>query len=153
LGNINSWAWNFGDGTSSNENQPPAHLYPDNSREMNYLVSLIVGNSLGCYDTSTLSIAKLQSCAIAVPGAFTPNGDGKNDYLYPLNAFQVSNLQFMIFNRLGQLIFQSRDASKKWDGTINGLPQPTGAYVWTLSYNDGASGKKIFLRGTSVLIR
>ena len=108
---------------------------------------------MGCYDTASEQITKLQSCSIAVPNAFTPNGDGKNDYLYPLNGNLTSSLEFQVYNRYGQLVFETRDWSKKWDGTIGGKPQPTGTYVWMLHYTEGASGKSFFLRGTSVLIR
>ena len=95
----------------------------------------------------------MQSCYITVPNGFTPNGDGKNDYLYPLNAYNAIALDFKVYNREGQIVFETRDWTKKWDGTINGHPQATGTYVWTLNYTDGPTGKKIFLQGTSVLIR
>ena len=153
LGNIISWNWNFGDGTTSIEQQPPAHLFPDSYTENKYLVKLVLENNIGCFDTFATSLTRLQSCSINVPNAFTPNGDGKNDYLYPLNASSVKNLEFMVFNRLGQMVFETQDGSRKWDGTINGKPQPSGTYIWTFSYSDGLSGKKISLRGASVLIR
>jgi gliding motility-associated-like protein len=94
----------------------------------------------------------LDNCYIAVPTAFTPNNDGLNDYLYPLNAYKATNLSFKVFTRNGQLVFESRDWSGKWDGTVNGTKQASGVYVWTLDYID-PSGKKIALKGTSVLIR
>ncbi len=153
VGNIISWNWNFGDGTGSSLQTPPAHLFPDTWAGKTYNVSLVVENNLGCYDTLTKPISKLQSCYIAVPNAFTPNGDGKNDYLYPLNAFSANNLEFRVFNRYGQLVFETKDWSRKWDGTINGVLQPAGTYVWTLRYTDGSSGKNFFLKGTSTLIR
>jgi gliding motility-associated-like protein len=152
VGSIISWTWNFGDGTGSNLQTPPAHLFPDTWAGKTYNVSLSVENNLGCYDTLTKAIAKLQSCYI-VPNAFTPNGDGKNDYLYPLNAFSAINLEFRVFNRYGQLVFETKDWSRRWDGTINGDLQPAGTYVWTLQYTDGSSGKTFFLKGTSTLIR
>ncbi len=153
IGNIISSNWSFGDGTTSNLQTPPAHLYPDTWAGKTYNVNLIVENNLGCFDTLSKSIIKLQSCYIAVPNAFTPNGDGKNDYLYPLNAFSATNLEFRVYNRYGQLVFETKDWSHKWDGTINGKPQPSGTYVWTLQYTDGASGKYFSLKGTSTLIR
>jgi gliding motility-associated-like protein len=108
---------------------------------------------LGCYDTTSSTVTKLQSCSIAVPNAFSPNGDGINDFLFPLNAFSATNLKFMVYNRYGQLVFQTQDAAHKWDGKINGAAQPTGAYFWTLQYTDGLTGNKIFLHGTTLLIR
>jgi gliding motility-associated-like protein len=153
IGKIESWNWNFDDGSSSSLEIPEAHRFPDSGTETIYHVSLIVQNSLGCYDTSFASIKKMQSCYINVPNAFTPNGDGKNDYLYPLNAYNAKALEFKIYNRVGQLVFETRDWTKKWDGTINGHPQGTGTYIWTLNYTDGPTGKKIILQGTSTLIR
>ncbi len=153
LGHLVSWSWSFGDGQSSSDQNPPAHLFPSTTGGKTYTVNLIVRDSLGCADSSSAQIVKLQSCYITVPNAFTPNGDGKNDYLYPLNGFLTSDLEFKVFNRFGQLVFETRDWSKKWDGTIGGSPQPTGTYVWTLQYTDGPSGTKFSLRGTSVLIR
>jgi gliding motility-associated-like protein len=152
IGNILSWNWDFGDGVSSIDETPDAHLFPNTATGKTYQVTLVVKNNLGCMDTARTDIIKLQSCYITVPNAFTPNNDGRNDYLYPLNAFSVTDLEFKVYNRYGQLVFESRDWTRKWDGTISGKEQPTGTYVWMLSYTD-ASGKKFFLKGTSVLIR
>jgi gliding motility-associated-like protein len=153
IGNIESWIWNFGDGSFSSMEVPEVHRFPESGSETIYHVSLVVENNLGCYDTSVTSITKMQNCNIAVPNAFTPNGDGKNDYLYPLNAFNATALIFQVYNRVGQIVFETRDWTKKWDGTINGHAQGTGTYIWTLNYTDGPTGKKISLKGTSVLIR
>jgi len=94
----------------------------------------------------------INNCFIAVPTAFTPNGDGSNDYLYPLNAYKATNLSFRVYNRNGQLVFETKDWTRKWNGTIKGNPQPVGAYVWMLDYTD-AAGKKVSLKGTTALIR
>jgi gliding motility-associated-like protein len=152
-GNIISWTWNFDDGTTGTGQNPPPHLFPETPGEKKYSVQLIVENNQGCYDTFSTGIIKLTSCYIAVPNVFTPNADGKNDYLYPLNAFSARDLEFIVYNRFGQPVFESRDPNHKWDGTINGAAQPTDTYIWTLRYKDGLSGKQVFLQGTSVLIR
>src|SRR4030095_11509525 len=89
---------------------------------------------------------------ISVPNAFTPNGDGRNDWLYPLNIYHVTDFEFRVYNRLGQLVFETRDPAKKWDGTINGRLQGTGTYIWMLNYTD-ESGNKSSSRGSTVLIR
>ncbi|HRI22905.1 MAG TPA: gliding motility-associated C-terminal domain-containing protein, partial [Panacibacter sp.] len=85
--------------------------------------------------------------------AFTPNRDGRNDYLYPLSAYRTSNLEFKIFNKFGRQLFAGKDAASKWDGTFNGILQPPGVYVWFLHYTDTDTGKTVFKKGTSVLIR
>jgi gliding motility-associated-like protein len=153
IGQVVSWTWNFGDGTFSNQQNPPDHLFPNTANGKSYTVSLVAQNNFGCLDSVSKQITKLQSCYVAVPNAFTPNGDGKNDYLYPLNAFSATNLEFRVYNRFGQLVFETRDWTQKWDGTMSGTPQPVGTYVWTLRYTDISSGKNFFSRGTTVLIR
>ncbi|MBO9571035.1 MAG: gliding motility-associated C-terminal domain-containing protein, partial [Chitinophagaceae bacterium] len=62
-------------------------------------------------------------------------------------------LVFRVYNRFGQIVFETRDWKRKWDGTFNGQPQPTGTYVWTLSYVLRTTGRSYVLKGTSVLIR
>jgi gliding motility-associated-like protein len=93
------------------------------------------------------------NCFIAVPTAFTPNADGLNDYLYPLNALKADNLEFRVYNRYGQQVFYTNDWTRKWDGRIGGREQPAGVYAWLLSYTHQDTGEKIFRRGTTVLIR
>jgi gliding motility-associated-like protein len=143
---------NFDDGSTSEDKNPVSHLFPNVRGGKIFNVSLTVENSIGCYDTVTTQIAKLQSCAVGVPNAFTPNNDGLNDFLYPLNTSDVTHLEFRVFNRFGQMIFESRDGTKKWDGRLNGQLQPSGTYIWMLSYNDN-SGRKINETGSTLLIR
>lgn len=153
IGNIASYLWNFGNGFTSLDRDPPSQKYPIALAERNYQVSLIVTNDMGCSDTARSNIQILKSCYIAVPNAFTPNGDGLNDFLYPLNAYKADNLQFKIYNRLGQLVYQSNNWTQKWDGTIKGEPQDAGVYVWTLHYILRDTGKPVFKKGSSMLIR
>lgn len=153
IGNILSYYWNFDNGNVSYEKNPVSQKYPLMLIEKYYPVQLIVKNNLGCFDTAVNNIRVLRSCYIAVPNAFTPNGDGLNDFLYPLNAFKADNLEFKVYNRLGQLVFQSNDWAQKWDGTINGQPQDAGVFVWTLKYILRDTGKHVFKKGSTVLIR
>lgn len=152
-GNITNYYWDFGDGNTSIFKDPGPHHYPILSAEKIYKVDLIVKNTAGCYDTASNNIRVLKSCYIAVPNAFTPNGDGVNDFLYPVNAYKADDLEFSIYNRVGQRVFYTTDWTKKWDGTINGNPQDTGVYVWILKYTNRDTGKKVFQKGSTVLIR
>lgn len=152
-GQIDNWQWTFGNGNTSSLSAPPAQLYPLTGVETFYPVSLTVSNSFGCSTTATKMVKVLGTCLIAVPSAFTPNGDGKNDFLYPLNALKAENLDFRVFNRWGQLVFQSRDWTKKWDGRVNGHQQGTGVYIWTLNFTHRDTRVKYSLKGTTTLIR
>ncbi|MDQ6761546.1 MAG: gliding motility-associated C-terminal domain-containing protein [Bacteroidota bacterium] len=153
IGNIVSYTWDLGDGTISNLPAPLPEHYPVLSAEQIYTLRLVVKNNAGCFDTAYNNIKVLKSCYIAVPTAFTPNGDGLNDYLYPLNAFKADGLDFRVYDRRGNLVFHSTDWTAKWDGRIKGEPQDTGVYVWLLRYTNHDTGKKVFQKGSSILIR
>ncbi|MEP6465913.1 MAG: gliding motility-associated C-terminal domain-containing protein, partial [Parafilimonas sp.] len=154
-GQITGWYWIFGDGTTSILQSPPPKYYtaPLTSQGSVFPAALIVKNNIGCYDTSQTMMKVFYNCYIAVPSAFTPNGDGLNDYLYPLNAYKADNLEFRVYNRWGQLVFDTKDWTKKWDGRVNGNPQAAGTYVWMLRYTNRDTKQLFSLKGTTVLIR
>jgi len=153
-GNIESWRWDFGNGKQSDLQQPPIQQFFSSGRDMFYNVRLIASNLImNCRDTATRVLRVLGNCIIEVPGAFTPNGDGLNDFLYPMNAIKADHLVFRVFNRAGQMVFFTRDWTRKWDGRINGAVQTTGLYAWTLEYVHKDTGKKVFRSGTSLLIK
>ncbi len=151
--NITGYLWNFGNGILTTTPNPMPQGFPQLATERDYPVTLIAQNSMNCFDTATQVIKVVPSCYIDVPTAFTPNGDGNNDYLYPLNGYKAINLKFSVFNRLGQLIFESNDWRHKWDGTLGGRPQGVGTYVWMLSYTNKDTGQKVFKKGVAVLLR
>ncbi|MEO8569567.1 MAG: PKD domain-containing protein, partial [Ginsengibacter sp.] len=101
IGNIVSYDWDLANGTISNLQTPVPQHYPLLSAEKIYNIRLVVKNDIGCYDTAFNPMKVLKSCYIAVPTAFTPNGDGLNDYLYPVNAYKADNLDFKVYNRVG----------------------------------------------------
>ena len=151
-GKINSWHWDFGNGTQSDKENPPMQYFEIPATTTNYPVRLTIRDTSGCADSIIKVIDVASNCYIAVPTAFTPNNDGKNDFLAPLNAFKAKDLLFQVFARNGQLVFETRDWTRKWDGKIGGVEQATGVYVWMLTYKDPLN-KQIFLKGTSLLIR
>lgn len=148
-----SWDWDFNNGQTSSLQDPPSQKYVFDGRGKEYIVRLSVKNAVGCADTTYRMLKIVSNCYIAVPSAFTPNGDGLNDYLYPLNAYKAINLVFRVYNRYGQCIFESKDWTQKWDGKFKGIQQSAGTYVWTLDYTDNPGNKRISLKGTTVLIR
>jgi gliding motility-associated-like protein len=152
-GTVDNWLWDFGNGQVSNLQNPPAQVYPQASTEVFYTITLTASNNTGCVQTKTKTIKALMTCRIEVPTGFTPNNDGLNDYLYPLNGFNADKLEFKVYNRWGQLVFQTNDWSRKWDGKINGVLQSTAVFLWTLDYIEKSTGKRISQKGTSVLIR
>lgn len=153
-GLVDTWQWDFDRISSSTDKDPGSVLFPTTNIEAVYMIRLVATNAtLGCSDSTRQKLKVLNNCFIAVPTAFTPNNDGKNDYLYPNNAIKAENLEFKVYNRWGQLVFHSRDWTQKWDGRINGLLQGSGVFVWTLEYTHRDTKQRIFQKGTTTLIR
>lgn len=87
-----------------------------------------------------------------IPSAFSPNGDGRNDLFRPLLFGNVKHFQFKVYNRWGEIIFQTSEMQKGWDGKVKGLLQETGVYVWTCTYQmEGESRKQ--KKGSVMLIK
>ncbi|MBL7730500.1 MAG: gliding motility-associated C-terminal domain-containing protein [Chitinophagaceae bacterium] len=152
LGVIASRRWDFGNSQTSSSANPSWQYYIIPNGQNSVVARLAVTDTAGCSDTAFHFINVEDNCYLAVPTAFTPNNDGRNDYLYPVNAWKVTDLIFRIYSRGGQLVFESRDRSGKWNGKVGSEEQPSGTYVWTLDYTD-VSGRRISLKGLSTLIR
>ena len=105
----------------------------------------------GCFadDTVNVRVFKTQP-DIFVPNAFSPNGKNKVLRPIPVGISQID--YFRVYNRWGQLVFQTKEAGKGWDGTIGGKKQDTGSYAWMVQGRD-FTGKIITKKGTAVLIR
>lgn len=145
--------WDFGDGTTSTEKNPQ-HLFPKSGT---YNVELVTYNRAGCADTTSQDITETIIPGLAMPNAFTPNGDGINDYIAP-RAFGIIKIDFRIYNRWGQMVYRSNDPqityvqNGGWDGKFHGKPQPMDVYAYTLHvvFSDGTEATK---QGSIALIR
>jgi gliding motility-associated-like protein len=126
--------------------QPTAVLQNDQT----YVLE--VTNADGCVAKDTVYIRVFEKEGLYIPNAFTPNGDGRNDYLRPFIPGLSKLLQFSIYNRWGQLIFDTTTPDKGWDGMSNSKPCAVGTYVWLVRYQDH-SGQMQIRKGTVSLIR
>lgn len=91
-------------------------------------------------------------CNIAYPDAFTPNGDGKNDIFRAVRYGQMQQRQLIIYNRLGQRVFQSNNINQGWDGMYNGQQAPLGTYMYYAEVDCLSKGLQTF-KGDITLIR
>ncbi|MFT3981040.1 MAG: gliding motility-associated C-terminal domain-containing protein [Ferruginibacter sp.] len=113
---------------------------------------LEVSNSIGCKAYDTVLIKVFKGPTIYVPTAFSPNGDGLND-IFRATAVGIESLSyFRVFNRYGQLVWQTTNLSQGWDGRYNGTAQNIGNYVWMIQGIDRL-GKAHTMKGNLVLMR
>jgi len=105
----------------------------------------------GCFDYDTINIRVFKTAPdIFVPNAFVPTG--RNNELRPKPVGIAKLDYFRVFNRWGQLVFQTTELEKGWNGRVNGELQNNGTYVWMVSGTD-YTGRKVVRKGTAVLIR
>ncbi|MBL7891064.1 MAG: PKD domain-containing protein, partial [Bacteroidia bacterium] len=140
------WDWNFGDVyNSSSSNQNPTYTYKDTGR---YEVQLVVTSVFGCIDTVIDYIKIEGDYTFYVPNAFTPNGDGNNDAFFP-KGFMINPecYKMMIFDRWGNLIFETEDLNVGWDGRANGgkLVAQQDVYVWKIQTCNFKKERKFYV--------
>lgn len=145
--NAVSYLWEFSDGTSSvDENAVHTFESLGNSE-----VCLTATNAAGCTDTYCRDIIILEEGAADVPTGFSPNGDGANDILF-VKGFGFAHMDFKIFNRWGELVFQSTDQKIGWDGTLREKDLDMDVFVFILKV-DFTDGSRIEKKGNVTLIR
>jgi gliding motility-associated-like protein len=148
-GMITNWSWSFGDGETSID-PIVTHRYL-NSGVFN--VDLLVTNKFGCTDTASSTVKILPEYIFFAPNAFSPNGDGLNDVFQPyLDGIIPEKYQLDIYNRWGQLVFQSSDYLQGWDGKVDGQFADVGAYVYFLKVTTNRN-KETTSSGTFMLIK
>jgi len=146
-----SWQWDFGDNSGISTLQNLEHVY---HQAGSYNVLLFVTNEYKCADSTMTQIQIIGEPEIyppKVPNAFSPNGDGENDVYY-VRGGPFTSLEFTIWNKWGQIIFETTDANKGWDGIWKGVEQPIGMYVYTIKATT-VDGKQYSKSGDFTLIR
>lgn len=141
------YSWDFGDNTTSTETNP-VHQF---NKTGYYKTCLTAMNNSTCPSVACKQVPAEIVPLLGLPTAFSPNGDGENDILYVRGA-AIRTMDLKIWNRWGQLVFESHSQDKGWDGTFNGQPQPIDAYAYVLdvSFIDGTEK---LLKGNITLLR
>ncbi len=142
--------WLFGDGdtlaTISRGNID--HLY---NTAGTFQVSLLAYNDAGCVDTAQASVVAIVVPRLDLPNAFTPQSNSINSVIY-VRGFGIGKMKWRIYNRVGNLVFESDSPSVGWNGRYKGVIQPMDVYAYTLevSFTDGTRATK---KGDITLLR
>lgn len=145
---IGSYLWDFGDGQASDE-PAPAHEYLHPGIQA---VSLRVEDLNGCVYELQTNVEIIKPLVVLIPSAFSPNGDGYNDD-FLIGHRLISNFSIQVFNRWGQLVFESQDPDFRWDGHgTNGAAVGEGVYIFHVQAQD-IEGLQIEETGTLTLLR
>jgi gliding motility-associated-like protein len=132
-----TWYWDFGDLSNSDE-QNPVHFYSDSGGV--YPVMLIVTNIYGCRDSIIKNAIVKPDFVIYIPNAFSPENNGINDEIIIFSTgVSERDFHWIIFNRWGNIVFESKDLHQGWDGKYDGTKAPGGMYTYRLIFRDKAN--------------
>jgi gliding motility-associated-like protein len=147
-----NYLWTPATGLSNSTIPNPTVLLYGNSDSVFYTVS--VTNQYGCTDTAGIVVKVYKANPdIFVPTGFTPNGDGRNDVFRPIYVGMKTIDYFQVYNRWGALLYSHNlNDGQGWDGTIKGVKQSTGTFIWMVRATD-IIGNVHFKKGTVLLIR
>jgi gliding motility-associated-like protein len=116
------------------------------------LYTIAIRTKSGCLTVDTQMVKIVKAVEVHVPTAFTPNKDGLNDFLRPIIMGMKEIRYFRIFNRWGQLIYETKTDRPGWDGMLKGEPVSSQVVVWVLE-GVGVDNRMYLRKGTTVLVR
>ncbi|MGV3610760.1 MAG: gliding motility-associated C-terminal domain-containing protein [Fluviicola sp.] len=149
-----SYSWNFSDESPLNTNENPTHVFPD-EESATYEVYLIAVSADGCIDSTSRSVRVGEDLIYYVPNAFSPDGDEFNNVFKPVltTGFDVTSYHLSIFNRWGELIFESLNYEEGWDGTYHNEKLLDGTYIWKIKVKKKSNDEKTELDGHVTLLK
>lgn len=150
-----SYEWEFGDNTTGSTATNPSHTFPSEEAGA-YNVILTAYSQLGCVDSFSLFIITQEDLIFYVPNTFTPDGDEFNQQFQPIftSGYDPYDFTMTIFNRWGELIFESQDASVGWDGTYGGQKLiQSGTYNWVIEVKTTASDERATFSGHVTILK
>ena len=142
-----TYLWNPATGLSN-----PFTQNPTASLTAEQFYTVRITNNAGCVTQDSILVRVFNEYTVFIPSGFSPDGDGVNDKLTPLLAGIKELKNFRIYNRWGQLLYQTSNKNAGWNGTYNGKQQVSETYVWVVEAID-QDGKTIQKTGKTTLIR
>ncbi len=152
--NAVTYSWDFGDESGFSFEASPSYEY-DNETFGTLPITLIATSPDGCLDTSIVFIVINEENICYVPNTFSPNGDEFNNEFLPIitSGYDHYNYNFLIFNRWGEIVFESKDTEQGWDGSYNGTLVQSGGYTWKISLKNKNTDDRKIIVGTLIVIR
>lgn len=151
-----NYSWDFGDASALSNEVHPVHVY-DEDEVGSYYVTLIATTPGGCADTAHLLIRVDEELIYYVPNTFTPDRDEFNEVFQPVftSGFDPYNFSMWIFNRWGEVVFETHDASIGWDGTygVDGNDCQDGTYTWKIAFKTTRNDERKVIHGHVNLLR
>lgn len=150
-----NYSWDFGDGSPTQNSFNASYEYDDVGNRT-YVVTLVADNGPDCRDTARMLIKVDDVIVFYIPNAFTPDGDEFNQTFQPVftSGFDPNDFVFTIFNRWGEVVFETRNHEAGWDGTYAGQGLvKDGTYVWTLEFKETMSDKRHYHNGHVTILR
>lgn len=149
-----SYEWTFGDGSGISNEFEPYHEFPTDEAG-SYEVTLLVTSPDGCTSERVKYVYVTLDYSVYVPNAFTPDNNGVNEVFKPvLDGFDETDYALYIYNRWGELIFESHDMNVGWDGTYSQYDKKVqdGVFTWKIEARiKNSSDTKIFVGHASIL--
>jgi gliding motility-associated-like protein len=158
VGAVN-YLWNFGDNTSTSSETNPSHIYSDFQVGDTWTIMLVAASSFGCLDTAYATIFSLEDLIFYVPNTFTPDNDDYNQIFQPVftSGFDPYDFRMLIFNRWGEIVFETHDATKGWDGSYGSNDEiemvQDGTYTWKIEFKSSNNDKHLRYTGHVNLVR
>jgi len=146
-GTIVGWLWTYGDG-SSGSGSATTHGYAQSGT---YIISLLVTDNNGCTSIAYDTIIVNDIYTVYIPSAFSPTGDGMNDYFFPVcSGIDPSDFQFLVINRWGNIVFETTTYGDKWNGTKFNQGNPTvdcinEVYVYRITVKPFGAGEQSYI--------
>lgn len=136
-----TYTWDFGDGSTGAETNP-THVFPETSGG-EYPVTLTAYTNEGCSSSFTQNVVVSELIQFYVPNTFTPNADSFNPRYEPvfIPGFEPLDYKFQIFNRWGEIMFESQDLTYGWDGAYGGNIVNDGTFVWRMEFREVQTDK------------
>lgn len=152
--NVSSWEWYSPSSSPTFSNTETSEFSFPQGEVAQYPITLTVYTDAGCFDTITKFLEVIADVAFYAPNVFTPNGDEHNqNWDIIVNGIDIQSFNLQVFNRWGEIVWETNDPNTTWDGTYGGTNVSDGVYFWTAVVGDISNDAKYKFSGQITVAR